>query len=252
SSLPPQADDVVRPCPKIRVPPRAGHSVAHHVAHHRHHEAHIMRWVLCPPVHGVRVRSAYHDERPQARALAQELVQRARRDGSARERPQARPGGGVEGREAVVQELQGAHKGEGREARRVDGAVAREVVHGTAAGEDGRDVCDWGGEVQHEMPDMHAKQLVLHNEAVRGSAREHEAERQHGWLMMSTPLRRRRGARAEEVAESVIQPLFISVGGVATPQPDFNSIRGSTGYSARSKADGVLTAVSGCPKTASK
>ncbi|KAJ7264147.1 hypothetical protein C8J57DRAFT_1624570, partial [Mycena rebaudengoi] len=186
--LPPQADDVVRPCPKIRVPPRAGHPVAHHVAHHRHHEAHIMRWVLCPPVRGVRVRSAYHDERPQARALAQELVQRARRDGSvrlerevrqARERPQARPGGGVEGREAVVQELQaqGAHKGEGREARRVDGAVAREAVHGTADGEDGRDVCDWGGEVQHGMPDMRAKQLVLHNEAVRGSAREHEAKK---------------------------------------------------------------------------
>ncbi|KAJ7259040.1 hypothetical protein C8J57DRAFT_1234026 [Mycena rebaudengoi] len=226
-----------------------------------------MCWVLCPPVRGVRVRSAYHDER-------------ARRDGSvclerevrqARERPQARPGGGIEGREAVVQELQvcGAreegvreaarcrrrgrrgHKGKGREARRVDGAVAREVVHGAADGEDARDVCDWGGEVQHEMPDMRAKQLVLHNEAARGQGNM-KRRRQHGWLMTSTPLRRRRGARAEEVAKSVIQPSFISVGGVATPQPDFNSIRGSTGYSARSKADGVLTVVSGCPKTASK
>ncbi|KAJ7200478.1 hypothetical protein C8J57DRAFT_1486745 [Mycena rebaudengoi] len=53
----------------------------------------------------------------------------------AMERTQARPGGVVEGREAVVQELQGAHKGEGREARRVDGAVAREVMHGAGEGE---------------------------------------------------------------------------------------------------------------------
>ncbi|KAJ7291583.1 hypothetical protein C8J57DRAFT_1587924 [Mycena rebaudengoi] len=73
-----------------------------------------------------------------------------------------------------AQELQaqGAHKGEGREARRVDGAVAREVVHGAADGEDGRDVCDWGGEVQHEMPDMRAKQLVRVRTAIHENMRQ--------------------------------------------------------------------------------
>jgi hypothetical protein len=50
SSLPPQADDVVRPRPKIRVPPRPGY----HVAHHRHDEAHVLRQVLSPPVRRAR------------------------------------------------------------------------------------------------------------------------------------------------------------------------------------------------------
>ncbi|KAJ7247025.1 hypothetical protein C8J57DRAFT_1674556 [Mycena rebaudengoi] len=93
----------------------------------------------------------------------------------ARERTQARPGGVVEGREVVVQELQvrgareeglreaggageevddvEAQAREGREARRVDRAVAREVMHGAADGEDFRDVGDWGAHVQHQMLD---------------------------------------------------------------------------------------------------
>ncbi|KAJ7257140.1 hypothetical protein C8J57DRAFT_1649383, partial [Mycena rebaudengoi] len=53
---------------------------------------------------------------------------------------------------------------------------------------------------------------------------------------------------------STIAPSLrhLSLGIGTIPQPDFKSIRESTGYSARSKADGILTAVSGCPKTASK
>ncbi|KAJ7216816.1 hypothetical protein C8J57DRAFT_1255163 [Mycena rebaudengoi] len=144
------------------------------------------------------VRLNYHDERLQARVFAEELVQRARGGGGvhverqvrqARERTQARPGGVVERREVVVQELQvrgaceegvreagrageevdgvdaqaqGAHKGKVREARRVDREVARKALHGAADGEDLRDVGDWGlvAEVQHEMPCVRAKQLV--------------------------------------------------------------------------------------------
>jgi hypothetical protein len=63
------------------------------------------------------------------------------------------------------------------------------------------------------------------------------------------PFRQRRGTRAEEVSESD-HPLYLE-GGSYLPTR-FYSIGGLTEYSARSRADGVLTAVLGCSKTASK